>query len=127
MHKIITHGATIGLTSVPLTTFLELVLRDPPRWSIPTPTINIAAPSYTKMSAIPQTVQDAVLVKSNFVAADQKEVKGFDFSEGSSLDALAASMLTTGFQATNVGLAINEINRMVLLPCSFIQCDRTLQ
>jgi deoxyhypusine synthase len=37
----------------------------------------------------------------------------FDFKEGADLDALAASMLTTGFQATNVGLAINEINRMV--------------
>ena len=24
------------------------------------------------------------------------------------------SMLTTGFQATNIGLAINEINRMVI-------------
>lgn len=37
----------------------------------------------------------------------------FNFSEGVSLDGLVESMLTTGFQATNVGLAIEEINRMV--------------
>ena len=29
------------------------------------------------------------------------------------VDNLAQSMLTTGFQATNFGLAINEVNRMV--------------
>ena len=36
-----------------------------------------------------------------------------DFSGEVSLDSLVCGMFTTGFQATNVGLAINEINRMV--------------
>lgn len=36
-----------------------------------------------------------------------------DFREGCDLDLLARSMLTTGFQATNVGLAIQQINQMV--------------
>jgi hypothetical protein len=37
----------------------------------------------------------------------------YSFDGCVNLDSLAASMLATGFQATNVGLAINEINRMV--------------
>ena len=37
----------------------------------------------------------------------------YDYSDGSNLEGLANSMLTTGFQATNVALAIKEINRMV--------------
>ncbi|RYG68688.1 hypothetical protein EON64_04610 [archaeon] len=37
-----------------------------------------------------------------------------DFDQKPDLDSLMAAMLTTGFQATNVGLAIEEINRMVL-------------
>jgi deoxyhypusine synthase len=37
----------------------------------------------------------------------------FNFSEGATLDRIMESMMTTGFQATNVGLAIDEINRMV--------------
>ena len=36
-----------------------------------------------------------------------------DFSKGASLESLVSSLLSTGFQATNVGLAIHEINRMV--------------
>ena len=36
-----------------------------------------------------------------------------DFSTEVSLDSLAQSMLYSGFQATNVGLAIHEINRML--------------
>eukprot|EP00598_Pedospumella_elongata_P006845 CAMPEP_0184986964 /NCGR_PEP_ID=MMETSP1098-20130426/18483_1 /TAXON_ID=89044 /ORGANISM="Spumella elongata, Strain CCAP 955/1" /LENGTH=373 /DNA_ID=CAMNT_0027511359 /DNA_START=17 /DNA_END=1138 /DNA_ORIENTATION=+ len=65
------------------------------------------------MSTVPESVQNAVLVKSAFNSNDNTAVKGYDFSNGADLDSLAASMLTTGFQATNVGLAINEINRML--------------
>ena len=36
----------------------------------------------------------------------------FDFSDGVDYKKLMASFLTVGFQATNVGLAIEEINRM---------------
>lgn len=42
-------------------------------------------------------------------------VKGEDFMQEISLDALMSKMITTGFQATNVGHAINEINRMIAL------------
>lgn len=55
------------------------------------------------------------MVKDDFVAGERKVVKGLDFEEAdcSSMDALAASMITMGFQATNVGAAIEEINRML--------------
>ena len=39
-----------------------------------------------------------------------------------SLDSIMQKMLTTGFQATNVGLAINEINRMVSILVLNITC-----
>eukprot|EP01038_Epipyxis_sp_PR26KG_P005880 gene5880-8110_t len=55
----------------------------------------------------------AVFVQSSFEGKDENIVKGFDFSSAVNLDSIAASMLNTGFQATNVGLAINEINRML--------------
>lgn len=37
-----------------------------------------------------------------------------NFNNPVDLDAIASSLISTGFQATNVGLAINEINRMVI-------------
>ena len=58
------------------------------------------------------------LDKNSFLAAyvgDQgRRVQGIDFDSGEvSLDELIGSMLSTGFQATNVGKAIVEINRML--------------
>lgn len=61
--------------------------------------------------------KDFLFMKSTFDSTNELIIKGEDFTtndDGSiTLDALAASMLSTGFQATNVGLAINEINRML--------------
>lgn len=56
---------------------------------------------------------EAVFKKSEFDPSSSDTVKGFDFEGEVTLDALVGSMLTTGFQATNVALAINEINRMI--------------
>jgi hypothetical protein len=41
-------------------------------------------------------------------------VIGSNVGGAGTVDGLMKAMLTTGFQATNVGLAINEINRMVI-------------
>ncbi len=38
-----------------------------------------------------------------------------DFDGVVSLDSLMDKMITTGFQATNIGLAVEEINKMVFL------------
>ena len=41
------------------------------------------------------------------------EIKGHDFNTGRDIDSIMQSMFTTGFQATALGQAVNEINRMV--------------
>mmetsp|Transcript_28771 Transcript_28771/g.48296 ORF Transcript_28771/g.48296 Transcript_28771/m.48296 type:complete len:379 (-) Transcript_28771:1150-2286(-) len=61
----------------------------------------------------PNLAQSAVLVKSEFDKEGAEAVRGYDFNNGAALDTMMQSMLNTGFQATNVGLAINEINRML--------------
>jgi hypothetical protein len=45
-----------------------------------------------------------------------RQVRGYDFDKGVDYDGLFASLKTTGFQATNFGLAVDEINRMVPSP-----------
>jgi len=40
-------------------------------------------------------------------------VKGYNFENGVNYDHLFSAFKTTGFQATNVGLAIDEINKMI--------------
>ena len=40
-------------------------------------------------------------------------VRRVDFNATVTLDSLMAAMATTGFQATNLGLAVEEVNRMV--------------
>ena len=59
------------------------------------------------------SAREAVLQPSVFDADDHIIIRGEDFSQGATLDGLVASMVRTGFQATNVGLAIEEINRML--------------
>lgn len=41
------------------------------------------------------------------------EVKGYDFNEGVNYDKMLGTFIHTGFQATNFGKAVNEVNRMV--------------
>jgi deoxyhypusine synthase len=69
--------------------------------------------SSASSSGIAQCTQDAVFVKSEKIPDDTPVVKGEDFSDGANLDAMVKKMLTTGFQATNVALAIEVINKMV--------------
>ncbi|KAG2423829.1 hypothetical protein HXX76_014989 [Chlamydomonas incerta] len=57
--------------------------------------------------------REAVLCATDVVPSTPV-VKGFDFATASpSLDNLMAAMLTTGFQATSLGQAVNEVNRMI--------------
>lgn len=68
----------------------------------------------SESSNIAQCTQDAVFMKtSEKIPDDTPIVKGEDFSDGANLDAMVQKMLTTGFQATNVALAIEVINKMV--------------
>mmetsp|Transcript_4237 Transcript_4237/g.17027 ORF Transcript_4237/g.17027 Transcript_4237/m.17027 type:complete len:361 (-) Transcript_4237:57-1139(-) len=63
------------------------------------------------MSAPPAAAAAAVLVKSADLSGEPT-VSGYDFNNGVDHDALLASMISTGFQATNLGRAMEEIDRM---------------
>lgn len=56
--------------------------------------------------------EQAVLVPGN-VIPDTPPIKGWDFNKGVDLDGIMEAMYTTGFQATSLGQAVNEINRMI--------------
>ena len=54
----------------------------------------------------------AVLMPSAEIPATAT-IRGWDFNDGCSLDGIMAAMLRTGCQATSLGQAVDEINRMV--------------
>jgi hypothetical protein len=57
---------------------------------------------------------DAVLLESAPVEGKAVVVEGLNFDEAPpTLDRLVNSMLSSGFQASNLGLAIDEVNRMI--------------
>ncbi|KFM59969.1 putative deoxyhypusine synthase, partial [Stegodyphus mimosarum] len=62
---------------------------------------------------IPSVARDAVLKKSS-LPKEKQFVKGYDFNDGIDYNAIFESYKTSGFQATNLGLAIEEINKMLL-------------
>lgn len=47
------------------------------------------------------------------IPEDTPKVRGYDFNQGVDHQALLQSFYNTGFQATNFGLAVNQINMMV--------------
>ena len=44
---------------------------------------------------------------------DRPIVKGYDFNQGLDYNKVFATYLNTGFQATNLGLAIERVNEMI--------------
>ncbi|KAF5301240.1 hypothetical protein FQR65_LT00940 [Abscondita terminalis] len=65
------------------------------------------------MECLPSSVTEAVFSKSTPVSFLNQEVKGYDWNEGVNYNKLLETYLISGFQATNLGLAVNEINRMI--------------
>jgi deoxyhypusine synthase len=61
---------------------------------------------------IPSVSASAVLGESASMPEGTPECHGHDFSESSLLDHIMESMRTTGFQATNLGLAVDQIRQM---------------
>lgn len=61
----------------------------------------------------PSIAMEAVLKPSCHLPEDMPKIKGYDFNQGADLRGVMKSYLTTGFQATRLGLAIQEINKMV--------------
>lgn len=63
--------------------------------------------------AVPQAAQDAVLVASEPMPEGSETVQGYDFNKGIDYHALLQSFRRTGFQATNFGKAVEEVQRML--------------
>jgi len=64
------------------------------------------------MQDVPAIAKDAVFVVSE-VVPDTATVSGYDFNQGVDLEKLLESYGELGFQGTNMGLAIKEINKML--------------
>lgn len=72
-----------------------------------------ASKASSDLGAVPDIFQEAVLIKSEPMPEGAVEVRGYDFSGPLDYHFLLQSFRTTGFQATNFGLAVEEINKMV--------------
>ncbi|XP_062841150.1 deoxyhypusine synthase isoform X1 [Trichomycterus rosablanca] len=59
------------------------------------------------------TAREAVLLKSESLAEDLPQIRGYDFNQGVDHRALLSSYLTTGFQASSFAMAVQEINKMI--------------
>ncbi|KYN26677.1 putative deoxyhypusine synthase, partial [Trachymyrmex cornetzi] len=57
--------------------------------------------------------KNAVLISSSSLSSYTTPVKGYDFNKGINYHELFTTMASCGFQATNFGLAIEEVNRML--------------
>lgn len=66
---------------------------------------------------VPSVVAEAVLVKPSKESiaemAARPRVAGYDFNKGINYHELLQTYKTSGFQATNFGLAVDQINAMV--------------
>lgn len=61
-----------------------------------------------------ENARGVVFMPSNCASLEgSPQVSGYDFNEGVNYDKILGSYLTTGFQATNFGRAVQEINKMV--------------
>lgn len=86
------------------------------------------------MDPVPEIAAEAVLRRTKFNSLDDSEinsdykidltsmksysnirVSGYDFNQGINHHALLQTYLATGFQATNFGLAVEQINEMVFV------------
>ena len=63
----------------------------------------------------PDLAKGAVLQESIKLPDDTPKVLGYDFNRGVNYSDLLKTYLHSGFQATNFGLAVEEINKMVCL------------
>ncbi len=72
-----------------------------------------AAADSSKKDATKSLAQEAVLVKSEAMPEGSEVVSGYDFNLGVDHHALLRSYRLSGFQATNFGLAVEQINAMI--------------
>ena len=65
------------------------------------------------MNIEPELAKDAVLQESQKVPEGIPVVKGYDWSQGVNYEEILKSYKNCGFQATNFGKSVDEINRML--------------
>ncbi|XP_062264713.1 deoxyhypusine synthase isoform X1 [Platichthys flesus] len=61
----------------------------------------------------PSVATEAVLMPSCELPENMTKIKGYDFNQGVDLHQVLKSYLTTGFQASSLSLAIQQINLMI--------------
>lgn len=61
----------------------------------------------------PSIAKEAVLKSSERIPEKTPTVKGYEWNDGINYSELLKSFTNSGFQSTNLGLAIAEINKMV--------------
>ena len=66
-----------------------------------------------EQDTVPGLAAEAVLVTSQEMAPDTDKVSGYDFNRGIDHHQLLKSFKYSGFQATNFGLAVEEIWKMI--------------
>ncbi|XP_072925424.1 deoxyhypusine synthase isoform X1 [Hemitrygon akajei] len=62
---------------------------------------------------VPSLAVDSVLKRSTAMPEGSVQIKGYDFNRGVDYHALLQSYLTTGYQASNFGQAVHQINAMI--------------
>lgn len=67
----------------------------------------------TPPGAAPSSALAAVLKHSSALPPESAQVQGYDFNRGVDYHALLEAYGTTGFQATNFGRAVQQVNAMV--------------
>lgn len=65
------------------------------------------------MSNEPDAAKQAVFKSSESIEEGTPTVNGYEWNKGINYSALLKSYVNAGFQSTNLGLAIKEINKMV--------------
>lgn len=61
----------------------------------------------------PAAAMAAVLKHSSTLPTESAQVRGYDFNRGVDYHAMLEAFGTTGFQATNFGRAVHQVNAMV--------------
>lgn len=64
-------------------------------------------------SSEPTLAKEAVLQESTKIPEGTPTVQGYDWNHGRNYEALFGTLLHSGFQATNLGKAIEEVQKMV--------------
>eukprot|EP00897_Mesotaenium_endlicherianum_P006260 jgi/Mesen1/5662/ME000286S04869 len=94
-------GETTGTTSEQEATKFDVLQLQKPADKVP------------EAASAPKDAQEAVFKASEQLPSSTPIIRGYDFSKGVDHAALLQSLAVTGFQASNLGQAITEVNRMV--------------